>query len=186
MRFRRIMDFVSQRNIINAGCIDFCRSINICESALRAFGSGDVIYPEKMSVVFDEKSQNRINCLPAGFWSTKIYGMKWVSVFPGNPVGQGLPNVNAVILLSEMNTGQPLAFLEGTICSNIRTASMSALAAKYLAPSNPRKIGFIGAGEQAKTHFAAMKTVFPSIVECRVSSRTQNTADTFIQQMAKR
>ncbi len=63
----------------------------------------------------------------------KIYGMKWVSVFPGNPHNHGLPNLSATILLSEIKTGFPIALLEGTMCSNMRTAAVSAVAAKYLA-----------------------------------------------------
>lgn len=71
------------------------------------------------------------------------------------------------------------------MCSNIRTAAMSAVAAKYLAVSEPQSIGFIGAGEQAKSHFLAMKEQFPSIKNCKVSSRTDKSEAQFIEQMQR-
>lgn len=176
---------LTQKDLIQAGCFDFSKAINICYDAVKSYAEGKVIFPEKVAVIFDEKSQNRINCLPAGFKDLSIYGMKWVSVFPVNPLLNHRPNLNAVLLLSELKTGLPIAFMEGTMCSNIRTAAMSALGAKYLAPENPQRIGFIGAGEQAKSHFLAMKTLFPSITECRVSANLDESILSFIDQMSK-
>ena len=76
--------------------------------------------------------------------------MKWVSVFPPNPEKYGAQNLSAVIILSEIEKGFPLAFMEGTLCSNLRVGAMGGVAAKYLARPDSKRIGFIGAGEQAK------------------------------------
>lgn len=161
---------LSQRDLFESDCFDLNMSIKTAESAMKKYAGGLIKYPDKVSQIFDEVSQNRINCLPATLLDKKICGMKWVSVFPGNPINFGCNNVSAVILLSEIEKGFPVAFMEGTMCSNLRTASVSAVAAKYLAPSKVETIGFIGAGEQAKTHFMAMKTLFPTIRTCRVSA----------------
>lgn len=176
---------LTQKDLIQAGCFDFAKAIEICHDAVKAYAEGSVIFPEKTAVIFDEKTQDRINCLPAGFRDLDIYGMKWVSVFPQNPIINNRPNLNAVLLLSEIKTGLPIAFMEGTMCSNIRTAAMSALGAKYLAPKNPKTIGFIGAGEQAKSHFLAMKTLFPSIKECYVSANLDTSLFSFVEQMSR-
>ena len=185
MNYTRDICVLSQQDLIDAGCFDMNTAISICEQALTDYTKGNVIFPEKVSVIFDQTTQDRINCLPAGFINDKIYGMKWVSVFPENPHKRNLPNLSAVVLLSEMESGFPVAFMEATMCSNIRTAAMSALAAKYLANPDAAVIGIIGAGEQAKSHFLAMKAQFPSIFECRVSSRTEASEQTFIKQMSK-
>ena len=97
--------------------------------------------------------------------------MKWVSVFPPNPVKHGIQNLSAVIILSEIEHGFPIAFMEGTLCSNIRVGTMGAIAAKYLARPDSQSIGFIGAGEQAKMHLIAMKTAVPSLSVCRVAAK---------------
>jgi len=170
---------LSQKDLFDAGCFDLKMCVEVTENAMKKYCDGLIKYPEKVSQIFDEATQDRINCLPATLMDEKICGMKWVSVFPGNPVKFGCNNVSAVILLSEIEKGFPIAFMEGTMCSNLRTASVSAVAAKYLAPSNVEKIGFIGSGEQAKTHFMAMKSVFPSIKECRVSSNSIDSQESF-------
>ena len=185
MNYTREIHILSQDDLIQAGCFDIKTAINVCEEALIKYSAGDVYFPEKVSVVFDQETQDRINCLPAGFKSKNVYGMKWVSVFPENPTKRNVPNLSAVVLLSELTTGFPFAFMEATLCSNMRTAAMSTLAAKYLCNALPETIGFIGAGEQAKSHFLFMKTMFPSIKNCMVSSRTDASVDRFICQMKK-
>ena len=170
-------------DLIEAGCFDVGKVLTICENSFAAYAQGEVILPNKLSTVFDEQTQNRINCLPAGMVNEKIYGMKWVSVFPGNPHQRNIPNLTAVILLSDMETGFPVAFMEGSLISNLRTASVGAIAAKYLARKNSEAIGFIGAGEQAKSHLIMMKEIFPNIKLCKVSSRTKESERLFVEQM---
>jgi len=185
MNHSRDIYILTQDDLMAAGCFDMNAAIKVCEEALLNYAAGTVVFPEKVSVIFNEETQERINCLPAGFKNEKVYGMKWVSVFPDNPHKRDLPNLSAVTLLSELDSGFPIAFMEATFCSNMRTAAMSALAAKYLASKTPQTIGFIGAGEQAKSHFLAMKELFPMITCCKVSSRTNETEQKFVAQMSR-
>ncbi len=176
---------ITQDDLFDAGCFDVRACIEVCQKAFADYANGDVIFPEKVSVVFNEKTQDRINCLPAAIVSQKVYGMKWVSVFPENPYKKNLPNLSAVILLSELDSGFPVAFMEGSLCSNLRTAAVSAVAAKYCAKNQCQTIGFIGAGEQAKSHFLALKEVRPEISVCKVASRTHSSEIKFIEDMRK-
>lgn len=185
MDYARDICILTQEDLLRAGCFNMASAIEICEQTLAGYAHGNVIFPDKVSVVFDQKTQNRINCLPAGLKDEQVYGMKWVSVFPENPHKRNLPNLSAVTLLSDMVTGFPVAFMEATLCSNMRTAAMSAVAAKYLAKPDPQMIGFIGAGEQAKSHFLAMKALFPGLKACKVASRTSESENRFIQQMKR-
>lgn len=143
--------------------------LGIIEDSFRKYLSGDIIMPDKVSQIFDEESQNRINCMPATLINEKICGMKWVSVFPSN-ASKGVQNVTGVMLLSELETGFPIAIIDGTLSTKMRTAAVGCVAAKYLAPSKVETIGIIGAGEEARMHFSLLKHMFPSIRECRVSS----------------
>lgn len=176
---------ISEEDLVKAGCFNVPEAIAVTEQAFRKRAEGFVVFPDKVSVIFDAKSQNRINCLPAGLTRDNVYGMKWVSVFPGNPHNYGVQNLSAVIVLSELEHGFPKAFMEGTLCSNLRTAATSAIAAKYLAKPDSRVIGFIGAGAQAKSHLMAMLSIFPSIEICKVASRTIETEQKFISQMKR-
>ena len=185
MNFKRDILVLTQQDLMDAGCFDMKAAVRVAEEALTDFANGEVIFPDKVSVVFDQATQDRINCLPAGFKNKKVYGMKWVSVFPDNPHSRDLPNLSATILLSEMESGFPFVFMEGTMCSNMRTAAVSTVAAKYLSVGHPESIGFIGCGEQAKSHFLGMKSVFPTIKTCRISSRTEASERLFEEQMQK-
>jgi hypothetical protein len=60
--------------------------------------------------------------------------VKWYGYFPGN-VASGLPEYRPLVLLSETTRGFPVAIMDGTLITTLRTAAISAVAAKYLAKS---------------------------------------------------
>jgi len=175
--------YFSQEDLLGAGCLDLRMAMNAAENAIVAFENGDVLFPERIVQIFDDNTQERINCLPATFKRDKICGVKWVSVFPPNPVKHGIQNLSAVIILSEIEHGFPIAFMEGTLCSNMRVGAMGALAASRLARQDSETIGFIGAGEQAKMHLLAMKAAIPSLQQCRVAAKDQIEEQTFEREM---
>lgn len=165
---------ISQEEVANIFIGNTDKLSDIIEKAFYSYLSGGISMPNKISQIFDESTQNRINCMPATLIKEKVCGMKWISVFPSN-TNKGIQNVTGIIVLSETNTGLPLAIIDGTLSTKLRTAAVGCVAAKYLAPSRVEKIGIIGAGEEARMHFALLKHMFPTIRECRVSSlNTQN------------
>jgi len=175
--------YLSQEDLLESGCLDLGLAMDAAEEAIRLHEEGDVIFPEKIVQIFNEETQERINCLPATFRSKKVCGMKWVSVFPRNPIDYGLQNLSAVLILSEIERGLPIALMEGTLCSNVRVGAMGGLAAKHLARPDSEVIGFIGSGEQAKMHLIAMKTALPGLKECRVGAKTEEEEAQFVAEM---
>lgn len=170
---------VSREEVIELfrGRID--KVFEIIEDSFRKYLNGEVLFPDKISQIFDPVSQNRINCMPATLLNEKVSGLKWVSVFPTN-AEKKIQNVTGVTLISEIDTGFPIAVIDSTWTTAVRTTGVGCVAAKYLAPSVVEKVGIIGGGEQARMHFALLKHMFPSIKECRVCSRKQATEDAFI------
>lgn len=175
---------LSHKDLLNAGCFDIPAALAVVEDTLLQYSRNEIAFPDKISQIFDEATQNRINCLPATLLPQKICGVKWVAVFPQNPILYNLPNLNATILLSEIVTGYPIAFMDGTMCSDMRTAAVSTVAAKYLARKDSEVIGFIGSGEQAKMHFLMLKHQFPNLKQCKVASRRESSENLFIEQMS--
>jgi len=176
--------YLSQEDLLAAGCLDVAMAMEAAETAMREFDAGNVLFPEKIVQIFNDDTQERINCLPATFKTDKVCGVKWVSVFPPNPIRHGLQNLTAVIILSEIEHGFPIAFMEGTLCSNLRVGTVGAVAAKYLAKADSETIGFIGAGEQAKMHLIAMKGALPSLATCRVGGKTADEEAEFVREMS--
>lgn len=153
---------------------------SIVEDSFIKYSKGNVILPDKISQVFDNQTQNRINCMPATLLGEdRVSGMKWVSVFPSN-YKIGLQNVTGIMILSDGETGFPLAVIDGTFSTKIRTAAVGCVASRYLAPSKVETVGIIGSGEEAKMHYALLKHMYPSIRECRVSSRRAESEQCFI------
>ncbi len=175
--------YLSQEDLLEAGCLDFHLAVDAAAEALLAHRRGDVIFPDKIVQIFDESTQERINCLPATLRPDKVCGVKWVSVFPPN-VASGLQNLSALFVLSEIEHGFPIAVMDGTMASNVRVGAMGALAAKHFAAPDATSIGFIGAGEQAKMHLLAMKTVRPALAECRVTAATAEEVHRFVAEMS--
>lgn len=176
--------YFSQEDMLDAGCFDLRMAIEVAEKTMIAFEEHRIMFPEKVVQIFNQASQDRINCLPATLLDEKICGMKWVSVFPRNPKLYDVQNLSAIFILSEIETGFPVSVMEGTLASNMRVAAIGAIAAKHLALKESQSIGFIGAGEQAKMHLLAMKVVRPSLKECRISAKTADEEDVFVNELS--
>lgn len=177
-------NYLSQEDLLNAGCFDIQLIMGVVEKTLLDFERGTIMFPDKIVQIFNQGTQERINCLPATMLDENVCGVKWVSVFPENPRKYDLQNLSAIFVLSEIKHGFPIAVMDGTLASNMRVGAVGAVAAKYLAKKNSESIGFIGAGEQAKMHLIAMKVARPSLKICRVSALSSAEEQEFIDQLS--
>ena len=174
---------LTQEDLIEAGAFDLPMAIEALKESLFKFKDNRILFPDKIVQIFDQETQERINCLPATLLDDKICGVKWVSVFPPNPRKYGTQNLSAIIILSELEKGYPVCVMDGTLCSNIRVAAMGATAAQVLSRENSETIGFIGAGEQAKMHLLGMKSVRPGLKTCKVAAKDAWEEENFIRDM---
>jgi alanine dehydrogenase len=111
-----------------------------------------------------------------------IAGIKWVSVYPNNR-RYNLPAVIAMIILSDPNTSQPLAIMDGTYITNMRTGAAGGIAVKYLARRDSSVIGMIGVGKQAEMQLLAISEILPKIKEVKAFSRHKDTRQKFAEKM---
>ncbi len=86
------------------------------------------------------------------------YGFKYVNGHPSN-TKQGLQTVTAFGLLADVRTGYPILLSEMTMLTALRTAAMSAMAAKYLAPQGSKTMAMIGNGAQSEFQCTAFKAL---------------------------
>ena len=86
------------------------------------------------------------------------YGFKYVNGHPKN-TRQGLQTVTAFGLLANVSNGYPILLSEMTLLTALRTAAMSALAAKHLAPKGAKVMAMIGNGAQSEFQCMAFKAV---------------------------
>jgi len=88
------------------------------------------------------------------------FAVKTVGLSPANH-DKGLPHIGALVALHDGTTGMPVAVMDATWLTAMRTAAMSGAAARRLARPDSRSIGFVACGAQAESHLAVMKALFP-------------------------
>ncbi|MCX8175876.1 MAG: alanine dehydrogenase [Candidatus Bathyarchaeota archaeon] len=124
-------------------------AINAVEEAFREKGLGRVQMPPKQ-YLFYEKYGGDLRVMPSYLEKLDISAVKIVNSHPEN-MKYNLPTVMAVIVLVEPKTGAPLAIMDATWITAVRTGAASAVASKYLARKNSKILGLVGAGAQAYT-----------------------------------
>lgn len=88
------------------------------------------------------------------------FSTKLVTVYPHNQQ-HGLPATMAAVLLNDTLTGQPLAMLNGTYLTGIRTGAVGGVSVKYLARPDAARVGVVGAGTQGMFQVLAAAAVRP-------------------------
>lgn len=124
------------------------------EKALIQFSTGQVNQPVRSGIIVDP---------PGGFFFmmpalAEGLGVKIVTFFPTN-AERGIPTHMATILLVDPQTGAPLAVMDGTVITEMRTAAVSAVATNLLAAPDAHVLAILGSGVQARSHWEALPMV---------------------------
>ena len=147
--------YLSQEEVLATG-IDMPKAINIIEEVLALHDEGKVNLPSKVILDLGERERGRVNAMPAYLGGdAEICGIKWIAGFPHNPTKFGIPRAHALIILNDAETGVPLAIMDGTYISALRTGAVTGVGAKYLAKLDSQVVGIIGCGVQARTQIMA-------------------------------
>lgn len=98
--------------------------------------------------------------LPGYFKDSESLAVKIVSVHNRN-AERSLPCVNAIVIVIDPATGQPLAAMEGGYLTALRTGAASGAATDLLARRDAEVAAIIGAGAQARAQMIAVAAVRP-------------------------
>lgn len=101
--------------------------------------------------------------------------VKAVVLNPRN-ADKNLPQINGLVTMLDSESGLPVAILDGNWVTAVRTAGLSAVAAKYMAREDATVAAFIGCGVQARSHLNAFSELFP-LEEVRVFGRGRTNID---------
>jgi thiomorpholine-carboxylate dehydrogenase len=151
--------------------LSYEKLIPTMEKALTDFSTGRVIQPVRNMLIIEE-AKRFLGIMPAV--TEAGMGAKLVCFFPKN-AGSNLPTHLAMIMLFRTDTGEPLAFMDGRLITEMRTAAVSAAVTKHLAPPDSRILTLLGSGVQARAHLQALRHVYP-FNEVRVWSRNPDHA----------
>ncbi len=147
--------------------LDMKGTLRVVEEAFRQHGLKKVQMPPKLYLYFKNHNGD-LRTMPAFLEEQDITGVKIVNVHLDNPK-KGLPTVMALVILNSTDTGAPIAIMDGTHLTNMRTGAAGGVAVKYLARRNSKTVGFVGTGNQAKTQLMAINEMI-DIAEVRATS----------------
>jgi len=140
-----------------ARLLDYDAVIEAVAGAFTAYSGGRTQTPLRVGVE-PPGADGVLLAMPCAVAEPAALGAKIVSVFRGNP-SRGLPTVTSIYVLSEYDTGTPLAVMDGGYLTGIRTAAGSAVATRALASPSARTLGVFGTGVQARFHVETIRRV---------------------------
>jgi ornithine cyclodeaminase/alanine dehydrogenase-like protein (mu-crystallin family) len=175
--------YLSRAQIQAAG-LDMKVALEVVEDVLRLHALGEDILPHKISLDLGEPKRGRVNIMPGyiggGF---DVCGLKWIAIFPNNPQRYGLPSLNGLMILGDADRGTPVAVMESSMVTSLRTGAATGVAAKYLARSSSTTVAIIGAGAQGRTQLPALRATLPQLKEVRVYDLYPEAAARYAQEM---
>jgi ornithine cyclodeaminase len=156
--------------------------IALMEPTMIAVSEGRARLP--LRSVLPVSSGGLMGNMPGYLSEPECFGVKLVSLFPGNAAA-GFSSHLGLVLLFEPEHGRPVALLDAAEITAIRTAAASGLATRLLAREDAGDLVILGAGEQARSHLEAMLAV-RRIHRVRVWSRTLASAEAFAREEGER
>lgn len=112
------------------------------EEAFLLFAQGQCAMADRSALTQGATTLATMPCFAGGYAATKL-----LASCPDNP-RRGLPSLYGTVLLSQGDTGQPVALLEGNTLTALRTGAIGGLAAKHLAREDTATAGLVGCGVQ--------------------------------------
>lgn len=173
--------YLSQEDVKK--CLTAKDAIEAVEGGIRVLGQGEAIQPPKIYMEI-EKYHGFIKPMIAYVGgSLNVSATKNFTFFPENRK-RGKPTVSAIIILNDPQTGAPLAIMDGTWITALRTAAATAVAAKYLAKQNSEVVGIFGAGVQGRSHLMCLNEIF-KLKSVRIVDISKEYQIQFAEEMSK-
>ena len=171
---------LSQSEVRKLLPMDTC--IGLMEQALAALSKGDAVNPLRQGIRLPD-GLGILGMMPGYMPTPHALGLKAVAVFPGNH-GTEYDSHQGVVLLFNVENGSPMAILDASEVTAIRTAAATGVATKLLAREDAHDLAIVGSGVQAGTHLEAM-CVVRDIEKVRVYSRTPANRERFASEASR-
>lgn len=141
---------------------DWKTSLEVINRAVKAIYAGNYTQPIKPYLRFGDHS-NRIIAMPAflGF-PFQTAGIKWIASFPGNLEKQ-LPRAHSLTILNDPSTGKPIAVMNSSLISGLRTAAITGLLIQSFIQAFHNKefnVGLVGVGPIGRLHIEMLEDLF--------------------------
>jgi alanine dehydrogenase len=157
--------------------------LDVVEQGLRAHGLGQVVMPPKDHLSLEERYNGHFNILKGYVEAFGLAGVKVIGDYVDN-YKHDLPSELALLTLYRAETGTPVAILDATKLTWMRTGAVSAIGAKHLARPGSKVLGHVGARGTAWYNLRYLDHLF-DFDEIRVTSRRPESRQRFAEQMTE-
>lgn len=165
--------FLNEEDMIKAGVLDADRAVDTVGEVITLLSEGDylmggrahndhgvqLIFPEKSDIPnfpLADSADRRFMAMPAYLGGRfHMCGEKWYGS-NGNNRSIGLPRSILMMMLNDVETGKPLAYMSGNLLSSMRTGAMLGLAAKLLARDDSKVLTLVGPGVICRSSLRAI------------------------------
>jgi ornithine cyclodeaminase/alanine dehydrogenase-like protein (mu-crystallin family) len=171
--------YLSSEDIARA--LPMNQAIEAMKGAFAELSSNRALVPSRLNLGIPEANGEAL-IMPAYSLSTERIGLKFLSLFRDNP-GQGLPLIQALVILMDATNGRPLALLDGSSLTALRTGAASGAATDILAPKEAKTVTIFGAGVQGRTQLEAVCAV-RAIDQAYICDSLLKAAGEFVQEMS--
>ncbi|EXJ12563.1 tyramine oxidase subunit B [Nitrincola nitratireducens] len=188
--------YLSEPDMIKAGVTDMSACVDTMEEMFILLHKGDyrmagpnsdshgamITFPENSPFATMPKptADRRLMAMPAYLGGDfQTCGVKWYGSNIANRE-KGLPRSILMFILSDIDTGAPLAYMSANLLSAYRTGAIPGVGARHLARKDAKVIGLLGPGVMGKTSVASFMAVRPSIDTIKIKGRGKQSLDNFI------
>ncbi|MCW4048466.1 MAG: ornithine cyclodeaminase family protein [Candidatus Bathyarchaeota archaeon] len=145
--------------------LDMKSTLEAVEGGFKEMGNDNIEMPPRVYLHFDK---GVLIAMPAYMPGLNAAGTKIVTVHPSNKKDFGLPAVIARIILNSPANGVPLAIMDGTYITALRTGAAGATGIKYLSREDSEVVGVCGTGVQGRSQVMGLMEVRPKVKKIKV------------------
>lgn len=179
--------YLSQEDVIAAGALDMSKRMADMEQLFRLWDQGDYIEAPTPIISWGEGLEGLFFVAHAAWvgGGVNATGIKWIASNPENRVKHRMSRSSAVIVLNDMQTGYPMAIMDGTIITAMRTGAVVGVAAKHLARRDAQVVGLIGTGFQSHAQALGLKMSLPQLRMYKIHNASPGPAQAWVEEMGR-
>lgn len=178
--------FLSQEDVIASGGLDMAAYIKGVEKSFSLIDKGEAMEPDPPMLMFGGQAGRRVTMHPAYVGGdVETVGLKWTPANPDNPRTINMPRATAMDIINDPITGHPLAVMDGTIISAMRTGAVTGVGFKHLGRPGASVVGLLGTGVIARTQLMALKEVVPELKDVKVFDLQTEKAEAWATEMSE-
>jgi len=188
--------YLSQEDMIKAGVLNMNRCVSVIEEGFELLSNGDYLaggpseHGHGVKIWFPTKARgenmpiknpDRRFMAMVGYLGGRfnICGTKWYGSNIKNREERGLPRSILLVIINDPISGAPLAIMDGTLISSMRTGAVPGVVAKYLAKKDSKVLGIVGAGIISRTCFMSLVVALKNLEEVKVFDIDKSKSEDF-------